>query len=105
VDKFGWQVDQLGSSGQQTNLSGHLLRVCWAPAFALIVLACRLLFDFVVSGSSSPLVIMAGMPRKLVVEVLAAKALMPKDGEGSSNAYCVVICSTCVVHSFLLLCS
>jgi len=50
-------------------------------------------------------VIMAGVPRKLVVEVLAAKALMPKDGEGSSNAYCVVICSTCVVHSFLLLCS
>ncbi|CAK9202097.1 unnamed protein product [Sphagnum jensenii] len=33
---------------------------------------------------------MAGVPRKLVVEVLAAKALMPKDGEGSSNAYCVL---------------
>jgi hypothetical protein len=46
---------------------------------------------------------MTGMPRKLVVEVLAAKALMPKDGEGSSNAYCVVICSTCVVHLFLFL--
>lgn len=28
--------------------------------------------------------------RKLVVEVLAAKGLMPKDGQGSANAYCVV---------------
>ena len=28
--------------------------------------------------------------RKLVVEVVAAKALMPKDGQGSTNAYCVV---------------
>jgi hypothetical protein len=24
------------------------------------------------------------------VEVVAAKALMPKDGQGSTNAYCVV---------------
>ncbi len=43
--EISWQVDQLGSSGQQTNSSGHLLRVCWAPAFALIEFACRLLFD------------------------------------------------------------
>lgn len=28
--------------------------------------------------------------RKLIVEVVAAKALMPKDGQGSTNAYCVV---------------
>lgn len=28
--------------------------------------------------------------RKLVVEVISAKDLMPKDGHGSSNAYCVV---------------
>jgi hypothetical protein len=28
--------------------------------------------------------------RKLLVEVVAAKALMPKDGQGSTNAYCVV---------------
>lgn len=28
--------------------------------------------------------------RKLMVEVIAAKGLMPKDGEGSANAYCVV---------------
>ncbi|XP_024367662.1 FT-interacting protein 3 [Physcomitrium patens] len=28
--------------------------------------------------------------RKLVVEVLAAKGLMPKDGQGSANAYCVL---------------
>ncbi|CAK9266232.1 unnamed protein product [Sphagnum jensenii] len=33
---------------------------------------------------------MAGNARKLVVEVLAAKGLMPKDGEGSCNAYCVL---------------
>jgi hypothetical protein len=32
---------------------------------------------------------MAG-ERKLVVEVTSARGLMPKDGEGSSNAYCVV---------------
>lgn len=30
------------------------------------------------------------MVRKLIVEVVAAKALMPKDGQGSTNAYCVV---------------
>ncbi|XP_024398723.1 FT-interacting protein 3 isoform X1 [Physcomitrium patens] len=28
--------------------------------------------------------------RKLMVEVIAAKGLMPKDGEGSANAYCVL---------------
>lgn len=28
--------------------------------------------------------------RKLVVEVISAKDLMPKDGHGSSNAYCVL---------------
>lgn len=32
---------------------------------------------------------MAGA-RKLIVEVTSAKDLMPKDGQGSSNAYCVV---------------
>lgn len=32
---------------------------------------------------------MAGM-RKLIVEVISAKGLMPKDGTGSANAYCVV---------------
>jgi len=32
---------------------------------------------------------MAG-ERKLVVEVTSARGLMPKDGEGSSNAYCVL---------------
>lgn len=30
------------------------------------------------------------MARKLIVEVVAAKALMPKDGQGSTNAYCVL---------------
>nr|XP_024367664.1 protein QUIRKY-like isoform X2 [Physcomitrium patens] len=30
------------------------------------------------------------MVRKLIVEVVAAKALMPKDGQGSTNAYCVL---------------
>jgi hypothetical protein len=34
---------------------------------------------------------MAMMPqRKLVVEVISARDLMPKDGQGSSNSYCVV---------------
>jgi hypothetical protein len=28
--------------------------------------------------------------RKLAVEVVGAKGLMPKDGQGSANAYCVV---------------
>lgn len=28
--------------------------------------------------------------RKLVVEITSARDLMPKDGQGSSNAYCVV---------------
>lgn len=28
--------------------------------------------------------------RKLLVEVISARDLMPKDGQGSSNAYCVV---------------
>lgn len=32
---------------------------------------------------------MAGV-RRLMVEVVAAKGLMPKDGQGSANAYCVV---------------
>ena len=36
---------------------------------------------------------MAGA-RKLVVEVVAAKGLMPKDGQGSTNAYCVVGCTS-----------
>ena len=31
-----------------------------------------------------------GGDRRLVVEVVAAKGLMPKDGQGSCNAYCVV---------------
>lgn len=36
------------------------------------------------------------MVRKLIVEVVAAKALMPKDGQGSTNAYCVVrLCTLC----------
>jgi hypothetical protein len=33
---------------------------------------------------------MASGERKLIVEITSARALMPKDGEGSSNAYCVV---------------
>lgn len=28
--------------------------------------------------------------RRLIVEVVAAKGLMPKDGLGTANAYCVV---------------
>jgi hypothetical protein len=36
---------------------------------------------------------MAG-ERKLVVEVTSARGLMPKGGEGSSNAYCVVSVSS-----------
>lgn len=35
------------------------------------------------------------MARKLIVEVVAAKALMPKDGQGSTNAYCVVCSWSC----------
>jgi Ca2+-dependent lipid-binding protein len=33
---------------------------------------------------------MASGERKLIVEITSARALMPKDGEGSSNAYCVL---------------
>jgi hypothetical protein len=33
--------------------------------------------------------VMAGS-RKLMLEVISARDLMPKDGQGSSNAYCVV---------------
>lgn len=36
--------------------------------------------------------VMAG-GRKLMVEVTSARDLMPKDGQGSSNAYCVVCVS------------
>lgn len=28
--------------------------------------------------------------RRIVVEVVGAKGLMPKNGQGSANAYCVV---------------
>jgi len=45
---------------------------------------------------------MAGNARKLVVEVLAAKGLMPKDGEGSCNAYCVVSLSLSLSLSFVV---
>lgn len=31
---------------------------------------------------------MAG--KRLIVEVVAAEGLMPKDGQGTTNAYCVV---------------
>lgn len=41
---------------------------------------------------------MAGA-RKLVVEVVAAKGLMPKDGQGSTNAYCVVGCTSFLFRS------
>jgi Ca2+-dependent lipid-binding protein len=30
------------------------------------------------------------MARNLVVEVISARDLMPKDGQGSANAYCVL---------------
>ncbi len=53
--EIGWRVDQLGSSGQQTNLSGHFLRVCWVPAFPLIVFTCRLLFDLLFLARVIPL--------------------------------------------------
>jgi hypothetical protein len=43
---------------------------------------------------------MAGA-RKLVVEVVAAKGLMPKDGQGSTNAYCVVGCTSFLFIEFL----
>lgn len=43
---------------------------------------------------------MAGA-RKLVVEVVAAKGLMPKDGQGSTNAYCVVGCTSFLFVKFL----
>jgi hypothetical protein len=47
---------------------------------------------------------MAMMPqRKLVVEVISARDLMPKDGQGSSNSYCVV-CSR-VAATLCFLCS
>jgi len=38
--------------------------------------------------------------RRLMVEVVAAKELMPKDGQGTANAYCVV--SNLRVYSFQL---
>jgi hypothetical protein len=46
---------------------------------------------------------MASGERKLIVEITSARALMPKDGEGSSNAYCVVRSSffvSVVAHVF-----
>ncbi len=36
--------------------------------------------------------------RKMVVEVISARGLMPKDGQGSSNAYCVVRVQTRGAH-------
>jgi hypothetical protein len=48
---------------------------------------------------------MASGERKLIVEITSARALMPKDGEGSSNAYCVVRSSffvSVVAHVFLI---
>jgi hypothetical protein len=48
---------------------------------------------------------MASGERKLIVEITSARALMPKDGEGSSNAYCVVRSSffvSVVAHVFLV---
>jgi hypothetical protein len=49
---------------------------------------------------------MASGERKLIVEITSARALMPKDGEGSSNAYCVVrssfFVSVVVAHVFLI---
>jgi hypothetical protein len=36
--------------------------------------------------------------RKMVVEVISARGLMPKDGQGSSNAYCVVRVQTWGAH-------
>jgi hypothetical protein len=49
---------------------------------------------------------MASGERKLIVEITSARALMPKDGEGSSNAYCVVRSSffvSVVAHVFFFL--
>jgi hypothetical protein len=50
---------------------------------------------------------MASGERKLIVEITSARALMPKDGEGSSNAYCVVRSSffvSVVAHVLPLTC-
>jgi hypothetical protein len=50
---------------------------------------------------------MASVERKLIVEITSARALMPKDGEGSSNAYCVVRSSffvSVVAHVLPLTC-
>jgi hypothetical protein len=35
-----------------------------------------------------------GAARKMVVEVTSARGLMPKDGQGSANPYCVVSAGT-----------
>jgi hypothetical protein len=35
-----------------------------------------------------------GAARKIVVEVTSARGLMPKDGQGSANPYCVVSAGT-----------
>jgi hypothetical protein len=45
-----------------------------------------------------------GAARKMVVEVTSARGLMPKDGQGSANPYCVVSAGTWMrdVVAFLL---
>ncbi len=61
--------------------------------FCLLGAAISRYFFFFFFGVMGPAV-----ARKMVVEVISARGLMPKDGQGSSNAYCVVRVQTWGAH-------
>ncbi len=74
-----------------TDIEAGFLSFCFYCCFGYVYVCGLFVF----------LSVMAGNARKLLVEVLAAKGLMPKDGEGSCNAYCVVWISLSLSLSLL----
>ncbi len=69
------------------------VRICFIFWGVWVVVVWGFGFFFFFSGVMGPAV-----ARKMVVEVISARGLMPKDGQGSSNAYCVVRVQTWGAH-------
>lgn len=75
-----------------------VFEVCWFVClfvffFLGVWVGCLGVWFFFFFGVMGPAV-----ARKMVVEVISARGLMPKDGQGSSNAYCVVRVQTRGAH-------
>ncbi len=86
----------MGGVGELGELLCGGFEVCWFVCLYFFFGRLSWLFGglvFFLFGVMGPAV-----ARKMVVEVISARGLMPKDGQGSSNAYCVVRVQTWGAH-------